>query len=255
MTRARKPTNPAYQSVKPQSTKPQSPKPQSPKPQNARPRNADFQTNSKRAVKSAIGARKKARTQLLVVVALAGGVLVPLGMLVGFLDGYGAKNRARRADAIVVLGAQVRPDGSAGHGLQSRALHALRLYRKGFAPKVICTGGVGDNPPAEAQAAAKILLSRGLPRTALLLENKSTSTWENAVFAARICKAHGWRKVIVVSDPFHLWRAEHNFARNGVLAWGAPVEREQWSRQPARKFFWTTREAILVIRDWCLRRV
>jgi uncharacterized SAM-binding protein YcdF (DUF218 family) len=156
---------------------------------------------------------------------------------------------------LVILGAHVASNGQAGHGLQSRVLHALRLYKKGYAPHVICTGGVGDYPPAEAVAAAKILLARGVPRQAIVLEDKSTSTWENAANVARICRAHGWKRVVVVSDPFHLWRAEHNFARCGVRAWGAPVALAQWKAQPARAFFWAAREAVLVARDWCLRRV
>lgn len=186
---------------------------------------------------------------------LIGGALALLGALAGFLDGYGQANRARKADALVILGAQVRPDGKAGYGLQSRTLHALRLYKKGCAPHIICTGGVSDNPPAEAVVAAQVLLAHGVPRSAIVLEDKSTSTWENAVNAARICRRHGWKSVVVVSDPFHLWRAERNFARNGVLAWGAPVARAQWKAQPSRAFYWALREALLVTRDWCLRRV
>lgn len=210
-----------------------------------------------RAPSSAVPAATppRARKALIVAALVAGGVLVPVGVLVGVLDSYGQADRARPADAIVVLGAQVRPDGSAGYGLQSRVLHALRLYEKGVAPRIICTGGVGENPPAEAEVAAKILRTRGVPRDAVLLENKSTSTWENAAYSAKICRAHNIKNVVVVSDPFHLWRAERNFAKNGISAWGAPVAREQWRLQPLRKAFWTTREAFLVIRDFVLRRV
>jgi uncharacterized SAM-binding protein YcdF (DUF218 family) len=197
---------------------------------------------------------KKLSWKILALV-IGAGVLLPLGFLVGFLDGYGQIDRTRKADAIVILGAQVRPDGTAGLGLRMRTLHALRLYKKGVAPAIICTGGVGDYHPAEAVAAAQILLLKGVPRDAILLEDKSTSTWENATYATRICKTKGWKNVVVVSDPFHLWRAQRNFARNGVLAFGSPVAREQWKTQPLRKILWTSREAILVARDWCLRRV
>ena len=202
-------------------------------------------------------ARGKKTTPKAVAMAacVAAGVLVPLGIGIGLLDSYGQRARARKADAIVILGARVNQNGRAGHGLQMRVLHALRLYQKGFAPKIICTGGVGENPPAEAQVAARILLDKGVPRDDILLENKSTSTWQNAANASLICRARGWRRVLIVSDPFHLWRAERNFRRCGVLASGAPVAREEWQLQPTRKFLWTAREAILVARDWCLRRV
>lgn len=175
--------------------------------------------------------------------------------MVGFLDGYGQKDRAQKSDAIVVLGARVRPDRQAGQGLKLRVLHAVRLYKKGFAPKIIMTGGVGDNPPSEAQVAADLAVQHGVPREDIIEENKSTSTWENAANASAICKKRGWKSVLIVSDPFHLWRAQKNFAKCGMHASVSPVAVGQWKLQPARRLFWTAREAVLVARDWCLRRV
>jgi uncharacterized SAM-binding protein YcdF (DUF218 family) len=183
------------------------------------------------------------------------GTLMALGVLVGFLDGYGQINRAQKADAIVVLGASVGPDGKAGKGLERRVLHAVRLYKKGWAPRIIMTGGVGTYPPAEAEVAARLAMQKGVPRSAIVLENKSTSTWENAANAAAICKRHRWKSVLIVSDPFHLWRAQRNFQKCGMRAFTSPVAPEIWRAQPLRKIFWTTREAVLVARDWILRRV
>ena len=80
-------------------------------------------------------------------------------------------------------------------------------------------------------------------------------SWENATNAAAICKKRGWKNVILVSDPFHLWRAQKNFQKCGVRALVSPAAAEQWKLQPARRLFWTAREAVLVVRDWCLRRV
>jgi uncharacterized SAM-binding protein YcdF (DUF218 family) len=183
------------------------------------------------------------------------GALMALGVLVGFLDGYGQINRPQKADAIVVLGAGVGPGGKAGKGLERRVLHAVRLYRKGWAPRIIMTGGVGTYPPAEAEVAAQLAMQKGVPRAAIVLENKSTSTWENAANATTICKKHGWKSVLLVSDPFHLWRAQRNFQKCGMRAFTSPVAPEMWRAQPLRKIFWTAREAVLVARDWCLRRV
>ena len=198
---------------------------------------------------------KKSQKLLAVTAVLLGGALLVIGILVGFLDGYGQKNRARKSDAIVVLGACVRPDGKAGQGLKLRVLHAIRLYKKGFARKIIMTGGVGDNPPSEAKVAADLAVQNGVPREDILEENKSTSTWENAAYASAICKKRKWKSVLIVSDPFHLWRAQKNFQKCGMRASVSPVAVEQWKLQPARRLFWTTREAILSVRDWCLRRV
>jgi len=198
---------------------------------------------------------KKPQKLLAVIAVIGGGVLLGLGILIGLIDGYGQNDRARPADAIVVLGAQVRPDGQAGKGLQMRVLHAVRLYKKGIAKKIITTGGVGDNPPAEAQVAADLAVKNGVPRADVVQENTSTSTWENATNATAICKKRGWKNVVVVSDPFHLWRAQRNFRKCGMNAAVSPAAAQQWQLQPARRLYWTAREAVLVARDWCLRRV
>lgn len=207
------------------------------------------------AIETATGRKNSPRKVLVILSVVGGGVLLALIVMVGFLDGYGQKDRAQKSDAIVVLGARVRPDGKAGQGLTLRVLHAVRLYKKGFAPKIIMTGGVGDNPPSEAQVAADLAVKNGVPREDVIQENKSTSTWENAANASAICKKRGWKTVLIVSDPFHLWRAQKNFQRCGMRASVSPVAVGQWQLQPARRLFWTTREAVLAARDWCLRRV
>lgn len=186
-------------------------------------------TGSKAAAKKAIPTietatrGKNSPRKILVILGVAGGgVLLALIIMVGFLDGYGQKDRAQKSDAIVVLGARVRPDGKAGQGLTLRVLHAVRLYKKGFAPKIIMTGGVGDNPPSEAQVAAELAVKNGVPREDVIQENKSTSTWENAAYTALICKKRNWKTVLVVSDPVSfvarskklptLWNARLGFA-------------------------------------------
>lgn len=241
-----------------------------PKPRSSKPRSSGSRSSAPRTAKSfpvkksgarsgpaseSTGRPSKSRKVFAVLGVILGGTLLVLIVMVGFLDGYGQKNRAQRSDAIVVLGARVRPDGQAGQGLKLRVLHAVRLYKKGYAPKIIMTGGVGDNPPSEARVSADLAVKNGVLREDIIEENKSTSTWENAANASGICKKHKWKSVLIVSDPFHLWRAQRNFTRSGMRASVSPVAAEQWRLQPARRLFWTAREAVLVARDWCLRRV
>lgn len=155
----------------------------------------------------------------------------------------------------MVLGAGVRADGRAGKGLKRRVLHAVELYEKGYAPRILMTGGTGKNPPAESEVAVELAFASGVPRSALFLEDRSTSTWENAAFVADICQEKGWKRVLVVSDPFHLWRAERNFAKHGLPVSSSPVTSEAGEQKPLVRMFWATREACLVARDWVLRRV
>ena len=127
------------------------------------------------------------------------------------LDTYG-KNRVplRAREAIVVTGCRVRPSGQPSLALQRRTRHAVELWRAGVAPRVVFTGGVGDYPPSEAAAAADYARSLGLPDSAIDLEEKSTSTLENASFSAVKFR---YTRIVVVTDSYHVFRSKRVFGR------------------------------------------
>src|SRR4051812_50121680 len=103
--------------------------------------------------------RAAARWLLLALGVLTCGVLG----LAFAVDRFGQRDRARRAQAIVVLGARVMEDGQPSGALQARAERAAELYRQGLAPLVVFSGGVGRYPPAEALAARDLALTLGIP--------------------------------------------------------------------------------------------
>ena len=172
------------------------------------------------------------------------------GGLAWTIDAYGQVERAGPADALVVLGARVLPGGEPDDSLRCRTLKAVELYRHGLAPVLICTGGVGDNPPAESRVAAALAERSGVPGNRIELEEHSTSTRENAEYAARICRERGWRKVVVVSDPYHLFRARRAFEREGLTALTSPALDCRRNRSTRERVIWTLRETVLVLRDW-----
>lgn len=111
--------------------------------------------------------------------------------------------------AIVVAGCRVHPDGSPSPALQRRAERAVELWKQGQAPVVLFTGGRTGALPSEARAAADHAIALGLPQRAILLEETSTSTEENARNASGLVAG----RVLVVSDAYHLWRAQRVFGR------------------------------------------
>lgn len=120
-----------------------------------------------------------------------------------------------RWDAVIVAGCRVDPGGVPSLALQRRTRLGVDLWRRGLAPRVVFTGGVGDNPPSEASAAAAYAATLGLPAEATLLEERSTSTEENAAFAAELLSAQGIeaRRVLLVTDSYHTLRAGRVFGR------------------------------------------
>ena len=135
------------------------------------------------------------------------------------LDAYGHRSPAGTYDAIVVAGCRVQPDGQPSLALQRRTRHAVALWRQDRAPVIVFTGGVGQFPPSEAIAAATYARTLGVPDSAMILEDRSTSTEENARFAADTLDPTS--RVLVVTDTYHVFRAERVFGRVFAEAAGA----------------------------------
>lgn len=136
----------------------------------------------------------------------------------------GTRDNTRPADVIIVLGAGLRRDGRPGPALTRRSLQAADLWRKGSAPAVICAGGQAESfPRSEADACREILRRQGLPQSAILLEDTSRSTEENALFSSRLMAERGWTSAVLVSDSYHMLRAGWLFSQQGVEVYASPV--------------------------------
>ena len=129
------------------------------------------------------------------------------------------------ADAIVVLGCRLRPDGSPSRQLRERVACALDLYRAGAAPLLLLAGG-GLGPVAEAEAMRGLAREAGVAEAALLCEPWSRTTAENALYAASLLRERGVSRVVLVSHGTHLLRARPLFRLAGldvVAAAGVPA--------------------------------
>jgi len=89
------------------------------------------------------------------------------------------------------------------------ARRAAELYLRGFAPKVLFTGGLGRNtegllPEPEAVRFARVAMECGVPEQDILLEDKSTNTKENIVFTRELLEKTGTAhdRVLGVHQPF-----------------------------------------------------
>ena len=132
------------------------------------------------------------------------------------LHRYGASRPAPEGhwDAIVVLGSRVFPPRTPGTAMTARVTRAAELFHEGRAELVVLTGGVGDAGVAESEVAAELAESLGVPRDAMVLERESTSTEGNARFAAEALRgATEGRRVLVITDAYHVLRSERVFAR------------------------------------------
>jgi uncharacterized SAM-binding protein YcdF (DUF218 family)/glycosyltransferase involved in cell wall biosynthesis len=112
----------------------------------------------------------------------------------------------RPADAIVVFAGGVGESGKAGGGVQERVAQALALYEGGYAPRVIFSSGYVFTL-REAEVMKAIAVANGVPEDAVLLEEQAANTYDNVRLTHQILEQHGWRRILLVSSPYHMRRA------------------------------------------------
>ena len=126
------------------------------------------------------------------------------------LDAYGrTRSASGHFDAIVVAGAQVWRGGKPSKALERRTLAAVELFKAGHAPRLVLTGGLGQHAPPAAQAAAELARAHGIPESAIVIEDRSLTTLENAAFSRELI---GPGRVLVVTDAYHVLRCEIIYA-------------------------------------------
>lgn len=113
--------------------------------------------------------------------------------------------------AIIVLGAGLRKDVPSDL-LRRRLDKAYDYYQQHTDLWVVVTGGQGNGETIpEGVAMARYLIEKGVPQERIIIEDKSTSTEENLLFAGELLEQHGVSKsdgVVVVSNAFHCYRAK-----------------------------------------------
>jgi uncharacterized SAM-binding protein YcdF (DUF218 family) len=169
--------------------------------------------------------------------ALAVILLVLVAWIVSAAEVYAASRRdeARPAQAIVVLGA-AQYVGRPSPVLRARLDHALDLWRRQLAPRLIFTGGRGfGDTTSEAAVGRNYALRRGVPDSAILLENEGRTTSESMRAVAAMLHDRGADRVILVSDPFHMRRLTVIARAYGLEPYGSPTttspisaRRPQW---------------------------
>jgi uncharacterized SAM-binding protein YcdF (DUF218 family) len=169
------------------------------------------------------------------------------------VDRFGQVERARRAPVIIVLGARVLESGGPSGALRARVEKAVSLRRQGLADLLLFSGGVGVHPPAEAVVARDLAISLGVPASACLVEMQSHSTAENARYSTQLLRQLGIQTAILVSDPYHLLRAQQYFRREGLTVYPSPALQTPRNLERGERAYWTLREALaLVVRPWLL---
>jgi uncharacterized SAM-binding protein YcdF (DUF218 family) len=158
----------------------------------------------------------------------------------------GAQDQARRADAIVVLGA-AQYVGRPSPVLRARLDHAVELWRRSLSPHVILTGGIGSgDTTSEAAVGRRYLLKQGVPDSAMLLEDHGRSTRESMAAVAEMMRGRGMSDAILVSDPFHMLRLRLLARLHGVTVFTSPTRSSPISASRSQALIYVLSESVKV---------
>ena len=119
-------------------------------------------------------------------------------------------------DVLIVLSSEIERDGVLGYSSFLRCLYAVRAYRQSpFRAIVLSGGGTPDSPSSIAAAMRDFLAAYGVPRDIMVLEDRSVSTRENALYTTALVGGWPGRKILLTSD-YHMFRAQRAFAKAGL---------------------------------------
>ena len=133
----------------------------------------------------------------------------------------------KKADVIIAI---------SGGDTTARAEKAINLYKQNFAKNIIFSGAAADpSSPSNAKVMYDLAVKKGVPQSAIKLDETSENTRQNSENVAKILKENGWTNAILVSENYHLRRAYTNFvgadaqanfrttaAKNQLFWWAEP---------------------------------
>lgn len=196
--------------------------------------------------------RRSIRRRLLLILSASGAFAWLLSAAGVFW--VASRDGAVAADAIIVLGA-AQYHGKPSPVLRTRLDHAIGLYARGLAPRLVLTGGIAEgDTESEAAVSREYALRAGVPDSAILLENDGRTTGQSLRAVGRLLGARGMRRAILVSDPFHLFRASLVARRQGLEVLTSPTRVDGvWTRlvrQPGYFLSETLKAPVAMVFDW-----
>ena len=137
-------------------------------------------------------------------------VAVGLGVILGAVGAFvvpgfvleGPQEPLQTSDAIVVI---------SGDEALARYRDGVRLYRAGWAPRLIFSGAAWDGGHSNADVMRTLAITDGIPESAILVDPQADDTYGNAVHTRDLMLANGLKSAILVTSPYHLQRAVLTF--------------------------------------------
>lgn len=162
-----------------------------------------------------------ARRLLMAVLALALMAALFCAGLIGFVY-YKETHLPQRqeSDVIIVLGAQVKEDGTPSEALRRRMIAALEVYREKRQTIIVCGAQGANEPRAEGDVMRDWLIAQGVHEEDIVAETASFNTRQNLEYAKAIMEHRGLSRALIVTSDYHVARALRLCAQTGIEATG-----------------------------------
>ena len=141
------------------------------------------------------------------------------------------------SDVIIVLGAQVKPDGTPSVALERRLNVALSIYQEKRQTLIVCGAQGEDEPAPEGEVMRAWLIQRGVLAQDVVAETASFNTRENLLYAKEIMRERELSHAVVVTSDYHVARSLALCDQVGIEASGAgsASKPEYWLKNHARE--------------------
>lgn len=153
------------------------------------------------------------------------------------------KNGDHDFDAILVLGAAVYPDGTPSTILADRLDVAIKLYKKGVAPKIIMSGDNREANYNECYNMKTYAINKGVPSADVFCDHRGVCTYDSMYRAKHV---FGVKSMCIVTQSYHMYRAIFDAAGMGIDAWGVPSDTHEYLDQD----YYDKREFLARINDF-----
>ena len=146
-------------------------------------------------------------------------------------------------DCILVLGCGVHADGTPSDMLRDRLLRAMEVYELGGSAKLLMTGDHGRENYDEVAVMKSFAVDAGVPSEDVFMDHAGFSTYESMYRAKEIFQA---KKVIIITQEYHLYRAIYIAQRLGMEAYGVAADYQAYYGQTKRDI----REVLARVKDF-----
>ena len=152
-------------------------------------------------------------------------------------------------DCVLVLGAGIRGENPS-HMLEERLNKGIEVYNTGCTDRILMTGDHGRVEYDEVNVMKAFAIEKGAMAEEVFMDHAGFSTYESMYRAREIFQV---KKVVIVTQKYHLYRAVYNARKLGLDAYGVPADGQYNYSLPVRAYN-NSREALARCKDiiWCI---